>query len=70
MTKCLNLEEEANHLAEQLLEGDTEKLTSFTRRLLDICTGAQGKDFLLLHNPGGWGTTHLENLLHWERSIV
>ncbi|MFC1847534.1 hypothetical protein ACFLW5_01810, partial [Chloroflexota bacterium] len=30
----------------------------------------QGKDFLLIHNPGGWGTTHLENLLQWERSIV
>ncbi|MFC2057019.1 hypothetical protein ACFLTO_05605 [Chloroflexota bacterium] len=70
MTKLLILEEEANRLAEQLFEGDTRKCASFTSRLLDIYTRAQGKDFLLIHNPGGWGTTHLENLLHWERSIV
>ena len=70
MTKSLTLEEEANRLAEQLFQGDTQKRASFTSRLLDICTRAQDKDFLLIHNPGGWGTTHLENLLQWERSIV
>ena len=70
MAKRLTLEEEVNRLAEQLFEGDTQKCASFTSRLLDICTNAQDKDFLLIHNPGGWGTTHLENLLHWERSIV
>ncbi|MFC2010734.1 hypothetical protein ACFLUR_00360 [Chloroflexota bacterium] len=64
------LEEEAKHLAEQLFGHDTKKYTSFTNRLLDICTKAQGKDFLLLHNPGGWGTTHTKYLLQWERSIV
>lgn len=64
------LKEEASHLAEQLFQGNTQKRASFTNRLLDICTKAQGKDFLIIHNPGGWGTTHLENLLQWERSIV
>ncbi len=70
MTEGLTLEEEANRLAEQLFENDTQKRASFTSRLLDMCTRAQDKDFLLIHNPGGWGTTHLENLLQWERSIV
>ncbi len=70
MTNRLTLEEEANRLAEQLFDGDAQKRASFTSRLLDICNRAQGKDFLLIHNPGGWGNTHLENLLHWERSIV
>jgi len=69
MTNRLTVEA-ANRLAEQLFDGDTQKCASFTSRLLDICTNAQDKDFLLIHNPGGWGTTHLENLLQWERSIV
>ena len=70
MTKRLSLEDDANHLAEQLFKDDTQKRARFTSRLLDMCTRAQDKDFLLIHNPGGWGTTHLENLLQWERSIV
>jgi len=71
MTKHhLTLEEEANRLAEQLFGDDIKKCASFTSRLLDICTRAKGRDFLLIHNPGGWGTTPLEHLLQWERSIV
>lgn len=66
----LTLKEEANHLAQQLFGNDIKKYASFTDRLLDICTRAQGKDFLLIHNPGGWGCTSLEHLLKWERSIV
>ena len=66
--KALN--EEANHLAEQLFGDDIKKRTGFASRLMDICSGASGKDFLLIHNPGGWGTTNLEGLLQWEKSIV
>ena len=66
----LTLEEEAHHLAHQLFGNETEKCAGFTNSLLDICTRAQGKDFLLIHNPGGWGCTSLEHLLKWERSIV
>jgi len=66
----LTLEEEAHHLAYQLFGNETEKCAGFTNSLLDICTRAQGKDFLLIHNPGGWGTTNLEHCLQWERSIV
>ena len=64
------LEEEAGKLAQQLLGNETEKCVGFTNRLLDICTRAQGKDFLLIHNPGGWGGAPLEHCMRWERSIV
>ena len=64
------LQEEASHLARQLFGSNRKKCASFTNRLLDICTRAQGKDFLLIHNPGGWGGASLENLLKWERSVV
>ncbi len=66
----LTLKEEANHLAQQIFGNDIKKCASFINRLLDICNRAQGKDFLLIHNPGGWGCTSLEHLLKWERSIV
>ena len=64
------LQTEAHHLAEQLFGNETEKCAGFTNRLLDICTKAQGKDFLLIHNPGGWGGTRIEHCMRWERSIV
>lgn len=66
----LALQEEARHLAQQLFGNKIKKCTDFTNELLDICTGAQSKDFLLIHNPGGWGSTHLEDCLKWERSVV
>ncbi|MDZ4230789.1 MAG: hypothetical protein U1B77_03120 [Dehalococcoidales bacterium] len=59
-----------SQLAEQLFGDDTKGSLRFTSQLLAMCAKAQDKDFLLVHNPGGWGTTHLENLLQWERSIV
>ena len=64
------LNEEANQLAEQLFGDDIERRAGCANRLMDICSRAPGKDFLLIHNPGGWGSTDMENLLHWERSIV
>jgi len=70
MTERLTLVEEVNRLAEQLFGDDIKKGANFTGRLLDMCTRAEDKDFLLIHNPGGWGTTRVENLLQWERSIV
>jgi len=64
------LQEKAGQLAQQLCGDNIKKCASFTRKLLDMWTTAQGKDFLLVHNPGGWGSTHLDNCLQWERSIV
>jgi hypothetical protein len=66
----LALQEEASHLAHQLFGNNTKKCASFTNRLLDICARAQGKDFLLIHNPGGWGSEGLDHCLQWERSLV
>lgn len=66
----LALEEKASHLAQQLFGSDAKKCASVTNRLRDICTRAEGKDFLLIHNPGGWGCSPLEHCLQWERSIV
>lgn len=66
----LTLEEEASHLAEQLFGNNIKKCASFTNRLLDICARVQDKDFLLIHNPGGFGSTSFEHLLQWERSIA
>ncbi len=62
--------QEAHHLAYQLFGDRAGKVSSFTDRLLDTCTRARGKDFLLVHNPGGWGTNTLEQCLQWEKSIV
>jgi hypothetical protein len=39
-------------------------------RVWDIFTRVRGKDFLVIHSPGGWGCTQWENLLNWEKSIV
>ncbi len=66
----LTLEKEAGQLAQQLFGDDIKKCARFTNRLLDICTKAQGKNLILIHNPGGWGDTPLEQCLKWERSIV
>jgi hypothetical protein len=64
------IKEEVEHLASQFYSNDMNKHAGFTSRLLDIYTNARDKDFLLIHNPGGWGTTPLERSLQWERSIV
>lgn len=66
----LVLPEEAHHLAQQLFDNDSKRGINFTNSLLDICRRARDKDFLLIHNPGGWGSTHLDGCLQWERSVV
>ncbi|MDO8688350.1 MAG: hypothetical protein Q7K41_07170 [Dehalococcoidales bacterium] len=64
------LKTEAEHLAEQLFGNDRRKCDSFTNRLLDICARVQDKDIFIIHSPGGFGSTPMEHLLPWERSIV
>ncbi len=70
MTESSYIEEEARQLAQRLFGDDATKSAGFTGRLLDIYGRAEKKNFLLIHNPGGWGSTRIENLLQWERSIV
>ncbi|MGA7676790.1 MAG: hypothetical protein WCA51_00230 [Dehalococcoidia bacterium] len=65
----LTLREEAYRLASQLF-GSEEAGTDFANQVLDVCIRARGKDFLIVHNPGGWGNARLEQCLAWERSIV
>lgn len=67
---ALALQEEASNLGRQLFGDDSEKSASFAKRLLDIYTEARDKDFLLIHNPGGWGNSPLERCMQWERGVV
>jgi hypothetical protein len=66
----VSLREEAQEKAHQLFGNREEKVKAFTGRCLDTYTRAQGKDFLLIHNPGGWGNRVFEQCLEWERSVV
>ncbi len=70
ITMDLTLQAEAGKLAQQLFGNALGKCANFTSELLEVCAGARGKDILLVHNPGGFGSTPLEQLLKWERSIV
>ena len=60
VTDYMTLNEDANRLARQLFGHDVKKHTGFASRLVDTCSLASGKDFLLIHNPGGWGSTETE----------
>ncbi|MBN2462748.1 MAG: hypothetical protein JXB43_04025, partial [Dehalococcoidia bacterium] len=65
----LALREEAYRLAEQLF-GSEEAGSDFANQLMDVCARAEGKDFLIVHNPGGWGHARFDQCLEWERGIV
>ena len=65
----LTLREEAYRLAEQLF-GSEEAGSDFANQLMDVCTRAKGKDFLIVHNPGGWGHARLDQCLEWEKGMV
>ena len=66
----LALREEACLLGRQLFGDEENKVNDFTDRVLDICFRARDRDFLFIHNAGGWGNRALEHCLQWERSIV
>lgn len=70
MTENSFIEEEVYQLAKKLFGNNTAQGNGFSSRLLDIYNRAEKSNFLLIHNPGGWGSTRIENLLQWERSIV
>ena len=62
---------------QQELEGLARRLFKKPRqqdkvvaRLQEMRTKAAGKDFLVIHSPGGWGNTRWDGLLDWEKSIV
>ena len=66
----LTLQEESRRLGRQLFGDDLGKGARFSGRLLDTYRDARNKDILLIHNPGGWGNSPLENCTHWEKSVV
>jgi hypothetical protein len=66
----LALQNEAGEVAKQLFGSRKAARADFTRHLLEIYDRAQDKDFLVIHNPGGWGCSRLDRCLDWERSIV
>jgi pimeloyl-ACP methyl ester carboxylesterase len=66
----LAIRNEAGEVARQLFGGRDRSCADFTRCLLDFYEQAEGKDFLVIHNPGGWGSSRLDRCLEWEKSIV
>lgn len=66
----LVIRNEAFDVARELYGRRTQACGEFTQRLLDIYEQAEGKDFLVIHNPGGWGCSRFDRCLEWERSIV
>jgi hypothetical protein len=66
----LALQFEAGEVAKQLFKTRKAARADFARQLLDIYDQVQDKDFLVIHNPGGWGCSSLDRCLDWERSIV
>jgi hypothetical protein len=66
----LAIQNEAGEVARQLFGGRERPCADFTRCLLDFYEQAENKDFLVIHNPGGWGSSRLDRCLEWEKSIV
>ena len=64
-----NLEEESRRFARDTVR-NPERAEEFSEQLIDTCRKVQGKDFLIVHDPGGWGHARMETCLEWEKGIV
>jgi hypothetical protein len=62
--------EDAYLLAKKYFKWNGRKREQLISRLELYFTKSAGKDFLVIHSPGGWGNTEWEELLEWEKSIV
>jgi hypothetical protein len=62
--------EAAGQLAAKLFPHSSKKRKLFFGGLKDLYSSAHNKDVLIIHSPGGWGNTHWEGLLDWEKSVV
>jgi hypothetical protein len=62
--------EEIDHLAGQFFRDGDKKRVNFVDWVRDAIVRAWDTEFLLIHNPGGWGNTIFKECLEWERSIV
>jgi hypothetical protein len=65
-----NIRIDAENLALHLFKSEAKQKAEFVNRLLDTYSQAKGKDILIIHNPGGSGSTDIEHLIYWERSVV
>ena len=54
--------EDATELATELFGDCQEKCDDFASQLLAVYSEAQGKDFIMLFNPGGWGWSLLTDI--------
>lgn len=61
---------EAESLADEVAREDASGRADTAHWLENALAQARGKEFLLVHNPGGWGNALLDDLQDWERSIV
>jgi hypothetical protein len=66
---AMNLKREAYTFARNILKS-RKQADEFAGRLVEVCSQAKGKDFLIVHNPGGWGHARMENCLGWEKGTV
>jgi hypothetical protein len=62
--------EAAIQLAAKLFPHNRKKRKLFFESLQEIYSSARNQDVLIIHSPGGWGNTHWDGLLDWEKSIV
>jgi hypothetical protein len=65
----VSLRQDAYRLARSILKNE-KQADKFAKCLLEICLQARDKDFLVVHNPGGWGHARMDECLDWERGIV
>lgn len=61
---------EISRLAEHLLAKETDGRARLVSWLSATLALVRDKELLVIHNPGGWGSTLLEDCLDWEQSIV
>ncbi len=65
-----SLEVEIERLAREFFGVAGAKPARFARWVAETAAACREVEFLIIHNPGGWGNTRLERCLDWERSIV
>jgi len=64
-----NLEEESHRFAREIVR-NPKQAEELSEQLIDACREVRGKDFLIVHDPGGWGHARMETCLEWEKGIV
>ncbi len=64
------LAREMDQLAQQFHGNSRKKRVEFVAWLRDARQVASGKQFLVIHNPGGWGCRRMEDCVDWEKSVV